>query len=88
MKYPIANHPLFEEKWDKHARTFNRLSDILRDYGLGTRLLIDAIESAMEVEELASDTAFEMGVKHGLALTMQEGAKNELSCTCEVGNLR
>lgn len=78
MKFPIANHPLFGEKWDNYAQKYNRLAEILVDYGLGVALLRDVVEAVKEVEELSAQVAYETGFKHVLIVG---GASREHSCT-------
>lgn len=78
MKFPIANHPLFGEKWDDYAKKYNRLAEILEDYGLGVSLLRDVVEATKEVEELSTQVAYETGFKQGVLVG---GAYREQSCT-------
>jgi hypothetical protein len=78
MKFPIANHPLFDERWNDYSKKFNQLAEILDENGLDSLLLRDVVEAVKAVEELAGEVGYITGLMQGL---LAGGARNELSCT-------
>lgn len=62
MEFPISQHPLFEERWDDYAKKFNRLAEILEDYGLGVALLSDVVEATKKLEELYAEVGYQTGL--------------------------
>lgn len=58
---PVANHPLFGERWNNYSEKFNALAEILEKSGIDIKLLREVIEASNRVERLGYLEAYRMG---------------------------
>lgn len=66
-KFPTEQHPLFAERYDGYANSFNALAEQMNTAQIPVALLHEVVNSTRAFEELAADIAYEFGLDRGLA---------------------
>lgn len=55
--FPVADHPLFGEFWDRHVKAFNQLAGKLEQVGIDVAELREVIYTVEDIERLAAQQA-------------------------------
>ncbi|PWV90265.1 hypothetical protein DFQ01_14441 [Paenibacillus cellulosilyticus] len=65
MKKQISEYPPYEELYDSYADNFNRLAEIMEEFGLDHSLLDDVCSSLEWLNKLDVRSAYQQGIQDG-----------------------